>query len=143
MEQHLAGGARLQDIDGAHRVLPLLRTIVRRIRRRQALRQRLERELLVLQLLSDAAAEPGAEFYEFVDTSVRYHRLGGQIDALVERLRGLGAEVRNRDATHVDFPYLRDDGIAALCWDPCEDTVTHWHPLHEPHETRRLLQPPP
>lgn len=136
----LVDSGRVRDIEHANQILPLVQTMVRRILRRQALRLRLEKELAVLELMSDTSVEPCAEFHEFVDKSVRFHRLGGQIDALVDRLRELGAEIRHRDASSVDFHFLRNDGLAALCWQPGEDVVSHWHPLHEPHATRLPIE---
>jgi hypothetical protein len=136
-----ADRSRVLDLAEAERLLPDVRALARRINRRVALRARFERELSVLQLLSDAAPHPGAELDELVDKSVRYHRLGGQIDALAERLASLGCTVRKRDATHVDFTILRPDGLAVLCWRQGEAGIGHWHFLHEDHAVRRELEP--
>lgn len=130
------------DLEDANRLLPLVRTLAARIDRRVALRRRLEDELIVLQLVSDSADQNGAEFQEFVDKKIRYHRLGGQIDALVERLARHGVVVRGRDASYVDFTCLRDDGLAVFCWHRGEASVCHWHFLHESHPDRHPLSPP-
>jgi len=134
--------SRVLDLAEAEGLLPLVGTIARRISRRVALRARVERELAVLQLLSDVTPSRGPELDELVDHSVRFHRLGGQIDALVERLTALGCAVRNRDARHVDFTMLRPDGLALLCWRQGEERITHWHHLREEHAVRRQLAAP-
>jgi hypothetical protein len=137
----LTDRSRVLDLPEAERLLPVVRALARRINRRVALRARVERQLAILQLLSDATPRPGPELDELVDQSVRFHRLGGQIDALADRLASLGCTVRNRDATHVDFTILRPDGLAVLCWHRDEDRIGHWHFLHEEHAVRRELAP--
>lgn len=137
----LADHSRVLDLDEAERLLPLVRTIAARIDRRVALRHRLEDELTVLEVLIDTSEQTGADFHEFVDKKIRYHRLGGQIDALVDRLAALGVALRDRDATYADFTCLRDDGLAAFCWRRGEGGITHWHRLHEAHARRRALPP--
>ena len=127
------------ELEEATALLPLVRMLAARIERRVALRRRLEDELLMLQLVSDCTDRAGTDFQEFVDKKIRYHRLGGQIDALAERLARLGVVVRGRDATFVDFTYLRDDGLALFCWRRGEEQIGHWHFLHEPHAERRPL----
>jgi hypothetical protein len=134
-----ADHSKVLDLDEAERLLPLVRTLVDRIERRVALRRRLELQMSVLQLLCDMAAELGADFQEFVDKKIRYHRLGGQIDALAERLGALGVVVRDRDASYADFTCLRDDGLAVFCWRRGEGRIGHWHFMHERHTARRRL----
>jgi hypothetical protein len=135
----VTGRGRVLDPADCNRLLPRVRTLLARIRRREALRHRLESEMVVLQVLGDMTRGSNAEFLEFVDKNVRFHRLGGQIDALVEHLASLGCVVKNRDAQWVDFVFLRDDGLAHMCWHQGEDLVEHWHHMHEPHDARRHL----
>jgi hypothetical protein len=130
--------SRVLDLDEAERLLPLVRREARRISQRVAVRARIERQLSILQLLSDTSPQPGAELDDLVDRSVRFHRLNGQIGARIERLNALGCSVRG-DARHVDFTTLRPDGLAVLCWRHDEDHITHWHFLHEDHDARREL----
>jgi hypothetical protein len=135
----LTDRSRVLDLDEANELLPQVRTLVARIRRRVALRQRLANEMLVLQVVCDSCTGNNPDFQEYLDKKVRFHRLGGQVDALVERLQQLGGAVRDRDASWVDFTFMRDDGLAVLCWQLGEDAVAHWHFMHEPHSDRRLV----
>ena len=139
----LVDRSKVVDLEEANRILPQVRTLVERIGRRVALRQRLSNEIVVLQLVYESSAgATGPEFQEFLDKSVRYHRLGGQVDAFVDRLAGMGCVVRDRDPRWADFTFLREDGLALLCWRRSEPSVAHWHFMHEPHSARRLLEPP-
>jgi hypothetical protein len=131
--------SRVLDLQEANDLLPQVRTLVARIRRRVALRQRLADEMTILQVVCDSCNGNNPDFEEYLDKKVRYHRLGGQVDALVERLTELGCAVRNRDASWVDFTFMRDDGLAVLCWQLGEDEVAHWHFMHETHSDRRLV----
>jgi hypothetical protein len=134
------GRSRVLDVAEANALLPAVRTLSARIRRRVAVMQRQQREMLVLELVGDVSgARPNHDLLELVDKSVRYHRLRGQVDALVECFARMGCAVRDRDASHVDFTYLREDGLAFLCWRCGEDSVSHWHHMHEGHAARRPL----
>jgi hypothetical protein len=135
----LTDRSRVLDFEEANQLLPQVRTLVARIRRRVALRQRLASEMLVLQVVCDSCNGSNPDFQEYLDKKVRYHRLGGQVDALVDRLTGFGCVVRDRDATWVDFTFMREDGLAVLCWRHGEDSVSHWHFMHESHADRRLV----
>jgi hypothetical protein len=135
----LADRSKILDLREASGLLPTVRTLGARIDRRVALRRRLESEVLVLQVLSDASNHSGTDFQEFVDKKIRYHVLGGQIDALADKLAEQGALVRHRDASYVDFICLRHDGLAAFCWHRGEERISHWHSLHEQHTRRRPL----
>jgi hypothetical protein len=132
-----ADRSKVFELAEAEQLLPVVRALAARIRRRVALRRRLERELEVLNVLNDVAPRPGPELHELVDKTVQYHRLGGQIDALAESLGALGCKVRGRDAHCVDFTCLRDDGLAVFCWRDDEEHVSHWHFMHEDHSARR------
>ena len=135
----LADRSRVLDLAEANQLLPEVRTLVARIRRRVALRARLASEMLVLQVVCDSCNGTSPDFQEYLDKKMRYHRLGGQVDALVDRLTGLGCVVRNRDATWVDFTFLREDGLAVLCWRLGEESVAHWHFMHESHTDRKSV----
>ena len=131
--------SKVLDLDEANRLLPRVQVLMARMRRRVALRQRLATEMLVLQVVCDSCTGDTPDFEEYLDKKVRYHRLGGQVDALVDRLAELGCVVRNRDASWVDFTYMRQDGLAVLCWRHGEDRISHWHFMHESHADRRLV----
>jgi hypothetical protein len=134
------GRSRVLDVAEANALLPAVRTLSARIRRRVAVMQRQQREMLVLQLVGEiSSVHANHDLFELVDKSVRYHRLRGQVDALVECFARMGCAVRDRDATHIDFTYLRPDGLALLCWKHGEETVSHWHHMHEGHSSRRPL----
>lgn len=130
---------RVLALEEANHLLPYVRTYAARINRRAALRRRLENEMLVLEVISDVSVQTGSDFQEFVDKNVRYHRLGGQVDALVDRLAMIGAVVRDRDASFVDFTCLRRDGLAVFCWRRGDERIGHWHLMHESHSQRRRL----
>lgn len=134
---------RVLEVAEANALLPVIRPLAARIRRRVALMQRQQREMLVLQLLCEASANhtnPDPDLLELVEKSVRFHRLRGQVRALVERCDDLGATVRDQDTSHVDFTFLRDDGLALLCWRWAEESVGYWHYMHEAHAARRPLR---
>ena len=138
----VADRSRVLELAEANRLLPVVHKLVSRIDRRVSLRHRLKNEIVVLELVVESSRHGrSVEFQEFLAKSVRYHRLAGQVDALVDRLCGMGCVVRDRDARCVDFTFLRPDGLAFFCWRRSEESITHWHHMHEPHSSRRPLEP--
>ena len=138
----VADRSRVLELAEANRLLPVVNKLASRIHRRVSLRRRLKNEIVVLQLVVESSADgQSVEFQEFLDKSMRFHCLAGQVDALVDRLGGMGCVVRDRDARWLDFTCLRPDGLALFCWRPAEEAITHWHYMHEPHTSRRLLEP--
>ena len=138
----VADRSRVLELSEANRLLPVVNKLVSRIDRRVSLRHRLKNEIVVLQLVLESSDDgQSVEFQEFLDKSVRFHQLAGQVDALVDRLTGMGCVVRDRDARWVDFTYLRPDGLALFCWRRAEESITHWHYMHEPHSCRKVLEP--
>jgi len=130
---------RVLDLEQANALIASARLVARRMSRRAALMLRLEAEVDVLRVACEGANRHNPDLQELIEKSVRYHRLSGQIDALVECLAELGCEVRNRDVTHLDFRFLREDGLAFFCCGPDESSIHHWHHMHEPHDQRRPL----
>ena len=135
----LAKRVRVLDLDQANALISQARLIARRMSRRAALMLRLEAEIDVLRAACEGASRHNPDLQELIEKSVRFHRLSGQIDALVERLAELGCEVRNRDTTHLDFRFLRDDGLAFFCCGPDDHAIDCWHHMHESHSQRRPL----
>lgn len=57
----------------------------------------------------------------------------------VERLSGLGVQVKDLELGLVDFPALRGAEEVLLCWKVGEAEVSFWHPADEGFSGRRPL----
>jgi hypothetical protein len=55
----------------------------------------------------------------------------------VNRIHGLGAQVKDADEGLVDFPALRDGEEVLLCWKVGEDEIAFWHGLEDGFAGRR------
>jgi hypothetical protein len=58
----------------------------------------------------------------------------------VNRIHGLGAQVKDADEGLVDFPALRDGDEVLLCWKLGEAEVGYWHSLEDGFAGRRPLE---
>jgi hypothetical protein len=81
-------------------------------------------------ILSDELRERGLE---------RAQALQLQIQALVEEVGRLGAEVKDLDGGLIDFPALKEGQEVCLCWRLGEDQITHWHGVREGYHGRKSL----
>ena len=59
--------------------------------------------------------------------------------ALVEHLESLGIVVRDLDEGLVDFPTIRDEERAWLCWKLSDGDLGYWHTTREGFASRQPL----
>ena len=127
----LEQGNRLFTRDEAERMLPLVSSIVRGMMEDHA-----ERQALLERLTAEADAHN-----DEATTGTRR-----EIDALTDRLvegarelERLGVEFKGIELGLVDFPTLRDEQLAYLCWQFGEERVRFWHPVDTGYAGRQLL----
>ena len=58
----------------------------------------------------------------------------------VNRIHGLGAQVKDADEGLVDFPALREGEEVLLCWKLGEDEIGFWHGLEDGFAGRRPVE---
>lgn len=66
----------------------------------------------------------------------------GALDALHRELLEIGCVLKDWRTGLVDFPALRDGQRIWLCWRLGEQTISHWHGLHEGFAGRRPISRP-
>ncbi len=64
---------------------------------------------------------------------------GAAINGLVERVAGLGVEVKDLELGLVDFLSERDGRDVYLCWKLGEERVSFWHELNTGYASRQPL----
>jgi hypothetical protein len=57
----------------------------------------------------------------------------------IERLHGLGVQVKDVERGLLDFPAVRGDEIVLLCWHVGEEEVAYWHGVEDGFAGRRPL----
>ena len=65
---------------------------------------------------------------------------GGQaLKAAMEKIEGMGVQVKDLDIGLVDFPTLYRGEEVYLCWRMDEDSIDHWHGVHEGFAGRKEI----
>ena len=64
---------------------------------------------------------------------------GAAINELIERVAGVGAEVKDLEMGLVDFRSERDGREVYLCWKLGEERVSFWHDLNTGYASRQPL----
>jgi hypothetical protein len=126
----------LFDVEGANRILPLVRTIVRdMVTEFRALRTA-GREQRVLQVES-----MGSEQSEQRITMLRdaVNEASSRIEGYLHELEDLGVEVRDLELGLIDFPTILRGEPAYLCWRHDEPEVAFWHPAGKGFSDRAPL----
>jgi len=114
----------LYELDGANRVLPLVRSIVRDVveefqdlkaagREQRAIEARPGGNAMAVRRLGALRSEVG-------DRTTR-------IERYLRELEALGIELRDLETGLVDFPALIEGEPAYFCWKPGDPEVAFWH----------------
>jgi hypothetical protein len=123
-------------VDEANRLLPLIKEKIQAL---QDIKQRFERKFHELQVYKQGLADTDAANdlifkwecdLEFMEMEAQMH---------VKQIHETGAQVKDIDFGLVDFPAIINGEEVLLCWKQGEDTITHYHGLHEGFAGRKPL----
>ncbi len=114
-----------------------------------ALLPRLRILLTELQRIREAIVTAQPEFVPVLEASVTnggspqasamFLRFG-QVETVVEEIRGTGCQLKDVQMGLVDFLHRRPDGrTVLLCWRLGEDEVGFWHDLDSGYQSRQPL----
>ncbi len=126
-------------LDQAHRLLPVLKSLLKRSMEGKQLIDQVEKELQDLRhriLLSGglsvdvpALARRRAE---------RDKALQDTKDAIAE-INSIGVQVKDLDIGLLDFPCALEDEVVLLCWKYGEEKIQYWHGLEEGFKGRKPI----
>jgi hypothetical protein len=118
-------------LDEAHKLLPVLKSLLKRAMESRQRVQQLEKDVRDLRhrillsggLLLDvaAAARRRAEMLKGLQ----------EIKDTIAEIDAIGVQVKDLDLGLLDFPCLVGDEIVLLCWKYGEERISHWHGLEE------------
>jgi len=72
-------------------------------------------------------------------TTDELQRLGDELNACIETIQAVGAEVKDLETGLLDFPALREGREILLCWQVGEDAIAWWHGREEGFAGRKPL----
>ena len=64
-----------------------------------------------------------------------------ELDRIIERIRGLGAKVKDPEQGLLDWVALRDGRQVYLCWKRGEPDISWWHELSDGFGGRQAIDP--
>jgi hypothetical protein len=122
----------------ANQALAQVRPLAERMveHRRRLLSATARRATLVSQIQGNGG---GITPSDLAELEVEVDRQASALQRCVDKLGGLGVQVKDLDAGLVDFPSLRDGEDVLLCWKVGEEAVEHWHGLEEGFAGRKPL----
>jgi hypothetical protein len=119
----------------AERLLPLLTDLLTRLRDEVAEVEETRERLAAL----PERQRHNGRAPEAARLEQRVAELVGSINALVERIQGLGVEIKDVRTGLVDFRTRRDDRVVYLCWRLGEPRIAYWHELDSGFAGRQPL----
>jgi len=126
-------------LDEAHKLLPVLRSLLKRAMADKAVIEEIEKEqqdlkhrvllsgglLLDVTALARRRAEREKAFQDIKDSLA-------EMDAI-------GVQVKDLDIGLLDFPCAVDDEIVLLCWKYGEEKIEFWHGMEEGFKGRKPI----
>jgi hypothetical protein len=126
-------------LDEAHKLLPVLRSLLKRAMADKAVIEEIEKEqqdlkhrvllsgglLLDVPALARRRAERDKAFQDIKDSLA-------EMDAI-------GVQVKDLDMGLLDFPCAVDDEIVLLCWKYGEEKIEFWHGMEEGFKGRKPI----
>ena len=64
---------------------------------------------------------------------------GAEINALIEKVQGMGIELKDTETGLVDFRSIREGREVYLCWKLGEEHVSFWHEIDDGFAGRQPL----
>jgi hypothetical protein len=126
---------RLFTVDEANALLPVVRSLMERVRERlEALRALSQKTIRRLGLEPD---DP--ELMARLKSDSEVARVIREVRELVEEIDGLGCICKGVEQGLVDFPCLLGGEVVYLCWRYGEESVSHWHTIEAGFAGRKPL----
>lgn len=76
---------------------------------------------------------------DVTDAVESVRRAAAAVGRLVDKLQGLGVQVKDIDLGLLDFPSEREGEVVLLCWRVGEDEIGYWHSVDEGFAGRKPL----
>ncbi|HXB20078.1 MAG TPA: DUF2203 domain-containing protein, partial [Candidatus Solibacter sp.] len=126
-------------LEEAHRLLPVLKSLLKRAMEGKQVIEQVEKEL---QELNHRILLSGGLFVDVAKVARRRAErdkaLQNTKDAMAE-VEAIGVQVKDLDIGLLDFPCVVEDQIVLLCWKFGEDKIEFWHGMEEGFKGRKPI----
>ena len=126
-------------IEEAHRLLPVLKSLLQRAMEGKQLIEQVEKEF---QDLNHRILLSGGLFVDVPKVARRRAERDKAVqntkDAMAE-VEAIGVQIKDLDIGLLDFPCVVDDQIVLLCWKFGEEKIEFWHGLEEGFRGRKPI----
>lgn len=135
-------------VEEANALVGFLEATTERIRRNRQRFLWLQEEISILKLIVECGAntpenEPehrvNPDALELADKLVQYKAVEKEIEKGKAAITDTGCIIRDEDQGKIDFFSIQNNTVVYLCWKRGEDTVNHWHSIHDGFDSRQPL----
>ncbi len=124
-------------LEEADALLPRLREVLSEMRQKKASLDGLREELA--SMIRTAAGNGHLLQEEVQRKRSEAKALAEGLDNLLDKLNGMGCELKGLEQGLIDFPAERQGRTVYLCWRLDEARITHWHELEAGYAGRQPL----
>ncbi len=135
-------GPHLFTLEEANQLLPQVREILKRLRKKQEEVRALEQKKAVEELSwlrEDGTVSPKAE-KGIAHLEESMESTGQAFEQALQELNALGAQLKDLDEGLIDFFTARNDTLVYLCWKDGEEKIRYWHDLESGAAGRQPLE---
>jgi hypothetical protein len=122
------GGKRYFTLAEARRALPLVRRVALDLQAAYRERLRVHEQMNV---------PGGRPMRELEVLAAQTEALTDRMDLLLRELGHIGVQLKDPAQALLDFPAMYEGREVLLCWKGGEETITHWHELHDGFQGRK------
>ncbi len=123
----------------AQALLPVLRSLLRSAMEAKGAVEQIEREQ---QDLSSQIMRSGGlqvNFRAALERKKRRDRAVQKLKDVLAEITATGVQVKDLDIGLLDFPCVVEGRVILLCWKADEESITHWHGVHEGFRGRKPI----
>ena len=127
-------------VEEAEKLIGLLETTFERIRRNKQQYLWLQEEIAILKLIVECGADDrNSDAKTLSEKSKKFKSIAREIERDVATIEEAGCILRDVDKGLVDFFSIQSGTVVFLCWKKGEDSIKHWHSIHDGFAGRQLL----
>lgn len=124
--------------DEAEAMLPQVAPLMWQAQRLKQEHDRAQQHLVELELKGRGNGHGLEE--ETTRARLSQQKAAAEINGIIERVRGMGIEVKDLDMGLLDFPSQMGGRVVYLCWKLGEERIAWWHELHTGYASRQPLE---
>ena len=130
--------AKFFSVEEANKLVPELKKIINKLKRKKEKADYIEYEISLIQLTNESKIgyEGKKEIY---NKKNELNEIVVELNSIIKRIHDLGCFLKDVDQGVIDFLSEKDGRPIFLCWIPNEDEISYYHEIDTGYNERKYL----